>query len=195
MVQSRAHYLSFHHVGRTVNVVLIADLGSLDSEHGKAHCRGEHLWGLNAQALLLLKAEGAMDSKLEKELSVGIWATRGAPEVLILRCKNISVVSPSTLNLLEGLIQAVPRDRDALGRCLCRKCPLPPSLTEKSCPFICCGVGFLVRFHVQKEFCCSKQKFTCNRDRPLASCIQTTRASKAPFAHLVWRYFKQHRTI
>lgn len=48
MVQSRAHYLFFYNVGRKFKVVIIADLESLASRHGKTHCLVECCAGLNA---------------------------------------------------------------------------------------------------------------------------------------------------
>ena len=136
---------------------------------------------------LLLKAKGAWIRSQKRKYLQGFQpkkCTRG-PYSQVFQ-DSVCCEGLSRLSLLEGLIQAVPRDWVLFlgGRDQSRKSPLPPQLTEKSCPFICHGVGFLVRFHVQKEFCCSKQRFAYYRQRPLASRIQTTRTSKPLL--LIW---------
>lgn len=161
MVQSTAHYLFFYNVGRKSNVVVIADLASLDSRYGKTHCLVGCFSGLNAISQTLFKAEVPMDLKLDRKIPAGI-SDKKRCKVFILRGLRIQCTVRVCANstLLEGLyLDHIPYRISAFVEELhwghgCRQPPPPFQLSKNSCFFIYQLVGFLVRFQVQKRFCC-----------------------------------------
>ena len=69
MVQNRTCYLFFYNVWKELNVVIIADLESLDSNMKKKPLLLKVKWNLSVS---LFKAEVAVDSKLEMKIVAGI---------------------------------------------------------------------------------------------------------------------------
>lgn len=109
----------------------------------------------------LFKAEVPMDLKLDRKIPAGI-SDKKRCKVFILRGLRIQCTVRVCANstLLEGLyLDHIPYRISAFVEELhwghgCRQPPPPSQLSKNRCFFIYQLVGFLVRFQVQKRFCC-----------------------------------------